>query len=171
MSFQEAQIITGRNMGGIVFDVTVEEQHEDSLEITSHPVEHGAEISDHAHVKPATVTIRAGVSNCGVFGDEYRARDVYEQLLALQRAREPFAIITGKRLYENMLVETLTVVTAADTENALMVSAQCREVIIVETQTTTIPPRARHKSPAKTGGTSDKGQKQPRQSMLKAGLG
>ena len=157
MSFQEAQIITGRNMGGIVFDVTVEEQHEDSLEITSHPVEHGAEISDHAYVKPATVTIRAGVSNCGVFGDEYRARDVYEQLLALQRAREPFAIIT--------------VVTAADTENALMVSAQCREVIIVETQTTTIPPRARHKSPAKTGGTSDKGQKQPRQSMLKAGLG
>ena len=32
MSFQEAQIITGRNMGGIVFDVTIEEQHEDSLE-------------------------------------------------------------------------------------------------------------------------------------------
>lgn len=163
-----ATIITGRNLGGITFDVVLEESHEDGLEITEHPVEHGANINDHAWLKPATVTIRAGVSDMA--GDGH-SRDVYEQLQKLQASREPFSIVTGKRLYDDMLLETLTTVTDANTENALMVSAQCRQVIIVYTQVTSVPPRARHASPGKTGGTTGKGQTQPRQSILKAGLG
>lgn len=43
--------------------VTIEEIHQDELEITDHPVESGALISDHAFKHPAEVTIRMGWSN------------------------------------------------------------------------------------------------------------
>jgi len=43
--------------------VTIEEVHTDELEITDHPVESGAAISDHAFKHPAEVTIRMGWSN------------------------------------------------------------------------------------------------------------
>ena len=39
-----------------------------------------------------------------------------------------------------MLIETLSVLTDADSENALVVTADCREVIIVKTQTVSVPP-------------------------------
>lgn len=172
MDSRRATVITGRNLGGVTFDVVLEESHEDCLEITEHPVEHGASVNDHAYLKPATVTIRAGVSDSSPAGsgDGY-SRDVYDKLRQLQATREPFSIVTGKRLYENMLLETLTILTDQTTEHALIVSAACRQVIIVHTQVVSVPPRARHASPGKTGGTTDKGQKQPQRSMLKAGLG
>lgn len=51
-----------RNIGGIVAEVTVKEQGRDDLTITSHPVERGAAISDHAFKNPATLTLQAGWS-------------------------------------------------------------------------------------------------------------
>lgn len=59
-SEEPATLRPHRSIGGVTFDVVVEEQHEDTLEITEHPVEHGANISDHAFMKPASVTIRRG---------------------------------------------------------------------------------------------------------------
>lgn len=161
-----------RSIGGLYPDVVVEESHEDSLEITEHPVEQGAAINDHAFKKPETVTIRGGVSD-STSGTENTAIEFYEKLLELQKEREPFDIVTGKRLHKNMLIESLTVVTGPDTENSLAFTAQCREVIIVKTQVTSVPPRKNHANGGKTGETTDKGQQQPqkRKSMIKGGLG
>jgi hypothetical protein len=133
-------------------------------------VEQGAAVNDHAYKKPETVTIRAGVSDSNAAGNDRAARDFYDKLLELQKKREPFDIVTGKRLHKNMLLESLSVVTDAATENSLIFTAECREVILVRTQVTTVPPRERHAS-SKTSATDDKGQKQPRQSMARAGLG
>lgn len=174
---QPVTIRPARNIGGITFDVVIEEHHEDSLEITEHPVEQGAAISDHAWRRPATVILRAGVSDAsGGQGDGgQKAQDVYDRLLALQAAREPFDIVTGRRLYQSMLLETLTTTTDATTGHALIVTAECREVVIVHTTITTVPPRARHANPQRTGGVSDTGQRQaqpqPRRSALSAGFG
>ena len=67
----------------------------------------------------------------------------------------------SKRKYGNMLLEKLTVTTTPDSEHALMVTAECREVIIVRTQVMAVPAEpGRHRNPAKTGGTANKGQKQ-----------
>jgi hypothetical protein len=90
----------------------------------------------------------------------------------LQRSREPFDIITGKRAYKNMLLERLSGITDPDAEAVLAFVAECRVVFIVKTRVATVP-RSRQRSASKTGGTEDKGQKQPqkRQSMLKGGLG
>jgi hypothetical protein len=157
------------SIGGLYPDVVIEESHEDSLEITEHPVEQGAAISDHAFLKPRTLTIRGGASD-STSGVEGSAQEFYDKLLELQKSREPFDIVTGKRLYKNMLLATLSVVTDGNSGAALFFSAECREVIIVTTQVTSVPPRPRHANPNKTGETADKGQQQPRDSQLNAGL-
>lgn len=165
-------VITGRNLGGLQFAVVVEEGHEDKVTITEHPVEQGAKINDHAYVEPASLTVRAGHSDSAGAG---ASREIYEKLLELMRKREPIEIVTGKRLYGNMLIESVSTTTDASTEHALQVTVQCREVIIVQTQTASVPPRSRHKNAGRTGGSADKGQKQakatPKKSILKAGLG
>lgn len=162
-----------RSIGGLYPGVIVEEAHEDSLEITEHPVEQGAAINDHAFRKPEAVTIRGGVSDSASGGIGAASVEFYGKLLELQKKREPFDIVTGKRQHRNMLIESLSVITDPDTENCLMFTARCREVIIVKTRVTSVPPRKNQANPGKTGETLDKGQQQPqsRKSILKGGLG
>lgn len=59
-----------RSIGPIVAQVTISERHEDTLEITEHPVEQGAAIADHAFKRPATVVITAAWSNSPGGGQE-----------------------------------------------------------------------------------------------------
>ncbi|MFX9718550.1 phage baseplate protein, partial [Acinetobacter baumannii] len=56
-----------RTIGGYVAEVTVREQHSDDLTITTHPVERGAPVTDHAFKMPAQLTIEAGWSAAGAY--------------------------------------------------------------------------------------------------------
>lgn len=80
-----------RSLGGLSFDVVVSEEHEDTLTIAKHPVEQGANISDHAYRNPCKVVIK-GASSESTYGlpvwDSYNVT-LYNALLALQNAREP----------------------------------------------------------------------------------
>lgn len=53
----------GTQLADIIAQATIEENHHDELEITEHPVEQGAAISDHAFKRPAEVIIKMGWSN------------------------------------------------------------------------------------------------------------
>lgn len=133
---------TTRYIADIAGFVPFEESHDDVLEITEQPIEQGAKIADHAYKLPASVTIKFGWSNSsfgGTSGSSHAGSSsgqvaaIYQTLLALQASREPFPLMTGKRLYDNMLLKALNVVTDKDTEFALMVTATFREVILVTT--------------------------------------
>lgn len=52
-----------RSIGPFGAYVTISERHHDELEITDHPVEAGAQISDHAFVRPPEVIIECAWSN------------------------------------------------------------------------------------------------------------
>lgn len=149
-----------RSIGGLYPDVTIEEKHTDDLEITEHPVEQGAAVHDHAFKKPEAVSIRSGVTDAKKSGGERPSQEFYDKLLELQAKREPFDIITGKRKYKNMLIKSLFALSDPENENCLIFTAECQEVIIVATQVTSVPPRAKQANPAKTGATGDKGQVQ-----------
>jgi len=148
-----------RSLGGLYFDIVVEERHTDDLEITEHPVEQGANVADHAYLKPKEVVIHAAVSNSSVGNGDSRAVEMYEKLLELQGKREPFDVVTGKRLYRNMLISSLSVITDKETEHVLDFTATCREVILVSAQTVAVP-ASRQRRPGKTQATADKGEKQ-----------
>jgi len=152
-----------RSLGGFVAQIVVEEQHDDELTITEHPVETGAAITDHAYKNPAKLRLVYGWSNSSLkaAGSPNYVKEVYANLLTLQETRQPFDILTGKRKYTDMLVQSLSVLTEAKTEHSLMVTASCRQIIIVPTQLTKVPDSSVHADASKTGATSNTGTKQP----------
>ena len=121
-------------------DATIRERHHDETVITDHPVEQGAQITDHAYVRPRRVSIEVGFSNSSIQagGDPNYVNEIYQDFLMLQGSRQPFEIITGKAFYRNMLIERLTVTTDERTENVLMLTVDCREVIRVSTSVVTV---------------------------------
>jgi hypothetical protein len=168
-----------RKIEMIVPSVVISEKHQDTSEITEHPVQRGAAISDHAYDRPSEVTMEIGFAGGGSLIDGFDTskifdfdtglslgkspKEVYEQLLKLKSSREPFDVTTGKRQYKNMLIRSIEVTTDKTSENVLMVTLNLREVIIVDTAEvkTNVPPPERMKDPLETGPVVDKGTKTP----------
>ncbi|WP_449411093.1 phage baseplate protein [Methylobacterium komagatae] len=156
-----------RSIGTIIPDVVIQEAHRDALIITQHPVEKGSAITDHAFRTPSSVVIRCGFSNSSA-GYEGYARQVYQQFLAWEASRDPRDVSTGKRLYRNMLPAEISVATDPRTENVLMITVLCQEVIITSTQrtgtdTSTTKPgdgSGSQGDPASTGSTLNGGSQQ-----------
>ncbi len=142
-----------RSIGGIVAACTIEEDHDDELELTDHPVELGASVTDHAFMRPVGVRITIGWGA----GQIQPLSQIYAKLLALQASAVPFDIVTGKRKYRNMLITSLGTQTDSDTENTLRVVLSCREIIIVQTLVTTMPPAANQANPQNTAAPQNSG--------------
>ena len=53
----------GTTLPDIIAQATIEEHHIDEMEITEHPVQQGAMVTDHAFKRPAEVTLHLGWSN------------------------------------------------------------------------------------------------------------
>lgn len=153
---QPATIRTARRIGDIQATITVDEAGSDELEMTQHPVQRGAAITDHAYVKPSTLNIRAMFAE----SEDATLEEIYQDLLDLQAEREPFEIVTGKRIYTDMLFKTIAVTTDKATDQVLSVQCGFQQVILVDVVLTTVPPRAKQANPGKTGGTEKAGAKQ-----------
>lgn len=174
-----------RNIGTFTAQCTVSEVHTDTLEIVEHPVELGTPIADHSFKRPAELVVTAGWSNSpssnsllgslasavtGTLGGlssivsgnaVSQVKDIYDKFLKLQNTRTPFQVNTGKRLYENMLIQSITETTDKETENSLVLRIAMKQVLIVTTKTLTISaPPAAQKSPQVTTPTTDEGTKQ-----------
>ncbi|PJR63519.1 phage baseplate protein [Raoultella sp. T31] len=166
-----------RNIGIIVPDVVVSEKHSDVLEITEHPVEKVTSagtgvMTDHAYRRPSEVVMEVGFAGGGSLLDLFDTtsfgikaklspKEVYQQILDLQRSREPFDVTTGKRLYTNMLIRSLEVTTDRTSENVLRAVLTLREVIITQTQSITVADKADMALGVNTSAVQDKGVKNP----------
>lgn len=156
-----------RSIGGITAQCVVEEKHTDELSITDHPVEQGAQVTDHAFKRPEQVTLTFGWSESISldplsFPTATRGSlpDLYQALLDLQASRVPFDIVTGKRVHESMLLQSLSETTNEKTEHLLLVTAVCRQVILVPTRTFALAPKARQSLPKRSTQVVQSGTKQ-----------
>ncbi len=168
-------LTTQGKIGDVTIQATLQEVASDSLQLTEHPIEQGAAITDHAYKRPAEVMLScawsnsfsdlfqvaavAALSGSSVLGSSY-ANAVYSQLLALQEAREPFSIVSTKRLYENMQIVDLQCKTDNTTSNILSIEVRCRQLLLVYTQATALPSRDNQADPASTAATQQTGVKQ-----------
>lgn len=154
------------NLGGIVPDCCIEEQHRDDLIVTELPVEQGAAITDHSYKRPAGLALRYGFSDSSAGRAGY-VRDVYDMLLRLQASRRPFSVSTGKRMYNNMLLTSIDVGTDNKTANSMFVSATCKEVILTSTQSASsnsasvAQDQSAQTNPEATGSVVDRGAVNP----------
>jgi hypothetical protein len=178
-----AWIRQGRSIGDIIPDVTIEERHNDRVQVTQHPVAIGSPVSDHAFLMPPTVTMRCGWSNANLAGTitsaimtgsnpfggftETRAKEIYEKLRKLQgdaSGKNPVqkvTLTTGKRTYEDMVLVDLSVTTDHTKEYSLFIEASFQQVFMVTTLTTTQPAVQNLADPGKTADTQDQSGKKP----------
>ena len=64
--------VTGRVFA---FDALLSANHGDSAEVTDHPVENGANFSDHIQIKPAQVRLSGRVTNTPIDASESTPAD------------------------------------------------------------------------------------------------
>ena len=138
----------GRLIGSIIPDIVIEENTVDSWEITAHPVQQGASISDHKYRKP--ISLKMSMMYKGGSASELGL--VYQKLLDLQSSVDLFDVMTPKRIYSNMQIISLSCTTDQRTENVLSISGEFREVIIVDVVVSNVPARSKQKKASKTGG-------------------
>jgi hypothetical protein len=185
LGLQSVIIKPKRAIGPFVAHVTIRERHVDELDIVDHPVEQGAQISDHAFKRPPEVTIECAWSNspraAGLVGGLVGAvtgtvagvqsilsgnspdqvRDIYHKLIALQASATLIDVFTGKRPYRDMLIRSLLVETDKDTEHVLSVTVTLRQVLIATVRVVTIAaPKEDQADPESTLPAVDKGTKQ-----------
>lgn len=174
-----AVIFPSRKIGPIETYLTIEELLTDQLEITEHPIQTGGVVTDHAYLRPSTAVLRIQIAQT----EEQTLQDQYTQFLALQSGRIPFDLVVGKRVYDDMLIRTLTQATDLYTETVLFLQIelmQIRFVAIAETgagvapaaDTRTATQRgfdaieeetSRQADPARNNPTTDSGTRQPTQ--------
>lgn len=166
-----------RKWGDILVTVVTNESSADTLEITKHPVQRGATISDHAYKNPVTLSVQAyfkdnaisAITSLFSFGGASPLEVIYQSLLKLQSDLIPFDVITPKRIYKNMLFQALGQTTDKNTNACLAINATFQEVIIVDISTSVIP-RLSQKNAGRTGATEAAGNKSALL-VLKEGVG
>jgi hypothetical protein len=150
-------------INGYEIDVAVREDHSFESEVTEHPVEVGADVTDHVRARPITVTLEGIVSDTPI-GDMAQRRQEFTLvdgeafaipseealafLLAIRDAREPVPIQTSLRSYESMMLQSLQIPRSADNGEALRFTATFVQVILVTNQRSVVRvsvPRAANK--------------------------
>lgn len=177
-----------RRIGILIPSVVVSEKHSDALEITEHPVEkpttndNSGYIADHAYKRPSEIVMECGFAGGGSLLDfidtssiglsaGLSPKETYQQLLKLQSDRLPFDVVTGKRVYKNMLVRSIEVTTDKTSENVLNCTLTLREVIITQTQSTSVANKTNMQDGITTSAVQNSGTKSTtpvNESLIKA---
>lgn len=132
------------NIGGYFPDVVLREDHEESAQITQHPVQTGANISDHAFDLPARLTLEIGVSDVmqSFYGGQFtsgssRSVNAYKTLLELKSKRQPITVVTRLKKYTNMLIQRISPIVDFRTNEALRATVSLQQIILAEVAKTT----------------------------------
>lgn len=81
---------------------------------------------------------------------------LYQKLLQLQASRALFTIYTGKRVYTNMVCRGLATESDYNTENSLPITMECQQLILVNSQTVSLP-KSNQSDPSATASPINKG--------------
>lgn len=166
MSYEIVPTYFSTSLGNYVFDAYFNISHESNLTITEHPIQSGANISDHAYMEPNVVTFEIGMSdvmedlslnsvNKFSSGDSSsRSVNAYKILRKLQEERLPIEAITRLGTYKNMLIETISAPDDNKTTYGLRATVTLKEIFVVNVTTVKISER-----PQKSESTNEGDQK------------
>lgn len=148
-----------------VFDAVLSLEHEDDMTVTHHPVQTGSDISSHAYVEPAELTLYVLMSDVAAqytaenqtkppyvqtwTGNPSKSVSAYQQMLALRTARVPLTITTRLRMYRNMLITKISAREDEKTIKGARFRLHLREIFVGSTQD--IPVSSRPNDTQSTG--------------------
>jgi hypothetical protein len=141
-------VLVQTNISGLFFDGVMSTETEEQLTITSHPVQSGANISDHAYREPTRISMEIFMSDVmasrqpGQFNSYVdKSVSAYRRLLDLQRSRIPVSVHTRLGTYQNMLIETISAPDDASTRDGLRCTVTLREVLVAKVGVTKVSAR------------------------------
>ncbi|WP_454686830.1 phage baseplate protein [Agrobacterium leguminum] len=111
-------------IGPVPISCVLSERHTSELDITEIPIETGAKITDHAVVMPK----RLGLE---IANDAATAS--FNALVAFQESRVPFSLVSGLKVYNNLLIKGIYPDRDATFSTVLRARVDLQEVIIVGT--------------------------------------
>lgn len=150
-------------------DIVISEKHIDSANITSHPVEDGATISDHVFDNSAELRVEMIFGSGGSLIDFFdtsesldlnlgkSASEMYQEILNLKAQKEPLIVSTGKRLYKDMLIKTITVETDQKSEYILSIIIDFIQITITTPHKANVIPVTSQKFNNQTMGITNVG--------------
>lgn len=158
----------------IVLDVLLSEKFTERTTTTEHPVEEGADPTDHVRTQPSTLQLEAIITNTPTNLDEQNTRGVvssgdtgyagrqYKELQALKFGRA-VVVETGARTYKNMQLTELAQSRDSKTgTQSIQFTAQFKEIIIVSTEQVRLTQTKKKTSIPKTPtGKVDQSRKNP----------
>lgn len=127
------------NIGGYFFDAAFRTEHQTRLQITNHPVQGGANISDHAYMEPAVVTIEIGMSDANpaplfsqFTSSGNKSQSAFDALKMMQENRQPLDLSTRFRQYNNMLIESIVTSDDITTSTGMKATVTLKQIIMVD---------------------------------------
>ena len=136
------------NVDGLFFDAILSTNTQESITITSHPVQSGANISDHAFRNPTKISMEIMMSDVmasrvpGQFAEgASKSISAYQRLLELQRMRLPFSVKTRLGYYNNMLIESIDTPDDVNTLSGLKCTINMREILVAQVATEKVSAR------------------------------
>ncbi len=141
----QTQILYGsdvkKSIGGISIDAFVEETYNHSAQVTEYPVEDGTNINDHVVQNPDEISVNGVVGDISIYEDysqttppTNRAADYYAKLVDLKEKGNPVTIVTGLKVYDNMVIKSISVVRNADNGKALVFTMNLVKVRVIKSQ-------------------------------------
>jgi hypothetical protein len=115
-------IAFSRSIGPVPISCVISEKPTSELDITEIPIETGAKVTDHAVVMPKKLSLEIASEN---------AAATFNALLRFQESRVPFSIVTGLKVYSNMLIKRIDADRDVEFSNVLKATVDLQEIIIV----------------------------------------
>lgn len=146
----------GSLIGNVILDATLSEMHRKTNNITSHPIEEGANVTDHIQQLPdeielvgmvsdfpvywgASLTARSPIVNDPELGRVFRSKKAYLELERIMADGELVDVVTTFKTYENMAITSLTVPKDAGSGNDARMTISLKEVVRVESKEVAAP--------------------------------
>jgi hypothetical protein len=131
-----------------VFDAVIKTEHQQRIEKTQHPIQTGANVSDHAYIMPARVELEIGMSDAmdsyvpGSWSDNpSKSVSAYQTMVALAKARTPVTVTTRLAVYQNMLLTAISAPDNIETRFGLKASLVFEELFTGTITTQTVSAR------------------------------
>lgn len=150
------------NLFSLDLDVTQDEVHEWSNDVTQFPVEIGAQITDHIQPMPDKINITGMISNSAIGevalnkiknGDDL-VQTAFELLRKLMDDRVLVTVYTRYKVYTDMALKSCNIPADSSIGDAISFKLEFVNVRLVNTQTVDVPDGISKKLDKKEGGKS-----------------
>lgn len=157
-----ARVRVQNSIGGLSFDAVLKVDHSSKITLTKHPVEGGADITDHAYMEPCELSLEIGMSDAESGrrgGGGSRSVSAFQSLMKMQSRLKPVKVVTRLKTYSNMMISAIMSPDDFTTAHGLRATVLLEEIMTARTKTVKVATRST--ADAQKVGQTSAGTKQP----------